>query len=172
MNALAKRPRAPDFNKVQQNGVHEAQEKYEAICRSHPASADRYKELKKTYAQFAAIFNHAAENFYPENYAEREIRDSSMELPLIELANRSKGILDGLIFSLYAESNKSVRTTKDFAKHSSKHIAVCNNMNIANEVFLRRGVLPDDANGDMDASLPWRVARITASLFGRPPQRA
>lgn len=170
MNTASQRPRSPDFNDLQQRGVHEAQGKYEVICAAHPTDVGRYRELKATYAKYTGIFNHAAENFYPDNYASRQIRDSDVEIKLIELANRSKGILDGLIFSLYAVSKDNVRLEKDFAKHSSEHIAVCNNMLIANEVFIRRGALPEGGDGSCDASLPWRVARITASLFGRPQQ--
>lgn len=168
MNTVIQRPRSPDFSDIQQNGVHEAQNKYEAICSSHPTDKARYKELKDAYAKYTGIFNHAAENFYPDNYASRQVRDSDVEIKLIELANRSKGILDGLIFSLYAESKDSPRLERDFAVHSSKHIAVCNNMQIANEVFLRRGVLPEESEGVCDVSFPWRVARITASIFGKP----
>lgn len=172
MKALKKLPRLPDFNQVQLNGIHEAQEKYEAIYLSHPNAADRYKELKKTYTQFAGIFNHAAENFYPDNYSDRQMRDSDNEVRLIELTNRAKGILDGLIFSLYAESEENPRFARDFAKYSSEHIAVCKNLTIANEVFIRRGALPEHSEGDPESSIPWRVARITASLFPFPHRTA
>lgn len=171
MNIVSTLSCLPDFSTLQSTGLGEAQKKHEVICSTNPEIPDRYKELRKSYMQVSAVFKKAAENFYPRHYIDRNIRDSDIEIVLIKGANKSKGVLDGLLCAMAEESANDSRLAEDFKKYAAKHIAVHNCLNLANEVFIHRGY-PADKKAAHDTPFSRHVARVAASIFPSPPETA